>query len=671
MRSSSLAGFVLATLLLVLAGVGCSPKRFAKIPGETDAKVRKVEIKGEKDERLHVEWEPLLIKLGLRAGGLVYTDRYFNPFRLAEDRRRVQAYFQTYGYFDAEVLEPALEWNEDKSSVAVTWTVREGKLYRMESVHVEKAPKGLEDTLQKRVPFGPGDPIDLETYRKVRYTLADFLQRDGYGHARVYSRTYVDRAQKKLHWYYFVDAGPRTRIGTIRVDGSKKVPEDVVLARIGLKVGDPYTLTAKEKAEFDLLDTGAFASAVLDADVDTELYIGDVPDTGGVISDAQIDESGDLVPRKLSEDVAIVVRVVEAPSRKLEVRAGAEADSHRIDATVGAGVRFRNALGAQHHVSVEGRLGYGYVWRTGGDNDELSGVYGDARIRYDHPGFIARLLDFRLTARYRDVLYPSFHLRELTTGPGIRTAITREIFFDLDAFFRLARSVGFGPFDDATRSSFSLPVSDDFKGGELDTSLVWDARNDPIEPMRGHLFALRASGAPVGDTRYLVVSGDARAFFSMSDAWSIGMRASAGFVPAHSGDGVPLGPRLFGGGAFGMRGFFRNRLSPIATSCPPPPGECRNLEVGGLSLAEGSIEARWLAFQKPIGAIVFTDVGGAGISLNPFESGPSFASGIGLRVRTWFAPIGVDVAYRWMRDGKVESFGWDPFHFFVRIGEAF
>ena len=151
------------------------------------------------------------------------------------------------------------------------------------------------------------------------------------------------------------------------------------------------------------------------------------------------------------------------------------------------------------------------------------------------------------------------------------------------------------------------------------------------------------------------------------------MRASAGFIPWHGDDGVPLGPRLFGGGAFGMRGFFRNRLSPLAMSCPAgaPPSDCRQVEVGGLSLVEGSIEMRWLEFQKPVGAVLFTDVGGAGAGMNPFAAGPSFASGFGVRVRTWFAPIGLDVAYRWMRDGKVERFGFDPFLLFVRIGEAF
>src|SRR5262245_9895939 len=86
-RSTGLAIFVIALALGVLAG--CHRARPEKVPGETDLRMREVKIEGEAGRTLALDPGPLVSKLGLRKGGAIYTHRYYNPFRQAEDRRRV------------------------------------------------------------------------------------------------------------------------------------------------------------------------------------------------------------------------------------------------------------------------------------------------------------------------------------------------------------------------------------------------------------------------------------------------------------------------------------------------------------------------------------------------------------------------------------------------------
>jgi translocation and assembly module TamA len=130
--------------------------------------------------------------------------------------------------------------------------------------------------------------------------------------------------------------------------------------------------------------------------------------------------------------------------------------------------------------------------------------------------------------------------------------------------------------------------------------------------------------------------------------------------------GLPLGPRLFGGGSHGMRGFGRDQLSPEV--CDPMTGDCA--VVGGRSLVESSVELRLLPFRKLYGAALFVDAGAAGAGVNAFENGISIATGVGARIRTWYLPVGFDVSYRVVDENEVGG-ALDRLLVFFRIGEAF
>lgn len=676
--------FAAALLAACVSGAtGCAQTRAAKLPGETDLRVDRVTITPRKaGEGTDVDFGPLLPKLGSRPGNALYTDRFYNPFRVAEDRRRVLAYLVSLGWFEAEVDEPRVRVDEASGKVELVITFTPGPRYALAGVRTEGAPAGTEDALTSRVPVHAGqagDGIDLEAMRVARYEMAAALQREGFGHARVLVRTYVDRTKREVTVVYFADPGPRTKVGRIRVEGNRTVSTEDVLDRLGLRPGDPWSLTAKEKAELDLLDTGAFTGAVLETTADVETYLGDVPDSGGVVADERVASDGSLLPRSVPEVIDVVVHVDEAPRARVRLRATIEADPTRGDATAGAELDLRNALGSQHHLLFRARAGYGVLWED--DTDTPSGLYGDALARYTRPGAIGRLGDGRLSVRFRDVLYPGSHLRELFAGPGLRVTMARGLFVEADAGFRLGQQVDLGPFDDATRRDLALPSRDDARGAVASAALVLDDRNDPIEPTRGLFLALRGEVSPGGALathRWGLVAPEGRAYVGLSSSFSLALRASGGWIFGWDESGVPLGPRFFGGGAFGMRGVGRDRLSPTAlggcasgTSVPGPLGvdpTCRGEVVGGLSLVESSVELRYLPPLKQAGLAVFVDAGGAGRRANPFASGVNVAVGLGPRLRLWYVPLAVDVATQIVKDGTIDD---HRVLVFARVGEAF
>lgn len=651
---------------LVLA-IACAKPAPAVYPGTTEIAVTSVAILPRAGEHTELSYKPLYQWLGLRPASAIWPGRPFNEFRLAEDRRRVVAFLHDEGHLDAEVDEPELVYSADRKQVAVTWRVHEGPVYSIASVEILGAPPEHAEMLRAMIPFAAGDHVLLEKYRPLRRAMAERLQEEGYGHARGYSRMFIDRGAKTVAWFYYLDPGPRTRIGTLEVVGNHRVPAEKILARTKLASGRTYSTAEKRRAELALLDSGAFASATVLTDADIQVGPPEHPDTGGALAAEQVDGSGNLVPRTLSDELSVRVVVVEAPARQMRAELGIEADPSRLDAYAGMRVMFRNLLAPQHHLVLEGNVGYGWFV---GENDPAKGVYGSALAQYLHPSWITEGLDLRVTTRWRDTLYPSAMLREVVGGPGVRSTLTPGVFVDVDALYRFGRQIGLPALDAMSVAELGLPTSNDSRGVELVGSIVADRRNDAIEPTDGWMLAARSSyapGGPLGDNRWLKAVGDVRGFVPLSNNWSIGARATAGAVALSTDAGVPLGPRLFGGGAYGMRGFARDRLSPAA--CADMSTECDVL-VGGRSLVETSLEVRFLPFRKMYGAALFADAGAAGAKLNPVASGVSAAFGLGVRARTWYLPIAVDVGYRIVERNEVGA-AFDRLLVFFRVGEAF
>jgi translocation and assembly module TamA len=646
---------------LVLAA--CTPPPGPQLPGATDIRVSTVAIVAQ-DAPLVVDYAPLLPKLAIR------TARSFNAYRIDEDRVRITSFLMNQGYFDATVETPTLAYTNDRRTVGLTWRVHEGARYTVASIEIVGAPPALEPELRALLPFAAGDQIDVASYRMARKLLANRLREAGYGRAQGYSRTFAHREAKTVAWYYFFETGPQTRVGALEVSGNKRVPASEILALAGLQPGQPYSPAEKRRAELALLDSGTFASATVYSEAD-DIGPPQVPDKGGSMTPDQIDARGQFTPRTLDPDLAVRVSVVEAPSRQLRAELGVDADPSRVDVFAGARVWLRDLFGPLHHVALEGNVGHGWFVD---ERDPVQGVYGSALAQYQRPGWLGTRLELRLSGRWRDTLLPSALLRELTVGPGLRATLAAGVYVEGELHYRYGRALGMPMLDAMTSAEVALPTDDVNRGAELVATVVADRRNDRIEATDGWFASLRTAYAPggaLGGRRWLQLVGDARTFIPVSKAWSVALRANGGIVPLDDGEGIPLGPRLFGGGVSGsvsgMRGFARDHMAPRA--CGMATTECDVL-VGGRSLAQASVELRWLPVNAFYGATLFADAGAVGAGLDPFVDGISAAVGAGIRLRTWYLPVSIDLAYR-VVENNAAGLAWNRVLGFLHIGEAF
>ncbi len=195
--SMSMASLLVAAASVI--GAACSKRPPIEIPGSTHTSIRNISIVAADGGALAANYKSLFDTLGLRKGSVLRPERAFNPFRLAEDRRRVATHMHLQGFFDGTVKKPIVE--RDPGGVSVIWKVTEGERYHIRNVKLASVPSQYRDALRAMIPFDSGDSIDVRSYRPLRRILAEYLQGKGFGHARVFSRAYIDRQSKLVDWY--------------------------------------------------------------------------------------------------------------------------------------------------------------------------------------------------------------------------------------------------------------------------------------------------------------------------------------------------------------------------------------------------------------------------------------------------------------------------------------
>ncbi|MFT5434770.1 MAG: hypothetical protein ACI9OJ_005484, partial [Myxococcota bacterium] len=445
-------------VLLVIAtlALGCTRVRPAKVPGETDVRLKEVRFVAKSGGDLQLESKPVVSWLGQRAGGFIQTDRFYNRFRVNEDQRRVTAYWQNHGYFDVVVTpaEPEFEDTDEGRLVILTWMIDEGARSTIASITLRHFPTAVQAACEAMVDFSPGDAVDLNVQRMTRWNMATVMQEAGFAHAKVYSRAFVDRKTRTVNHFFYADPGPKTRIKSVRVVGSVAVDEADIIRRTGFEVGDDWSKAKRDAGRLALLDTGAFFNVAIDDDADVILNIGiPPPDSGGFIDDERVQSDGTLTPREVPEALDVVIVVVESPALRTRIEVGAEFDADRLDGFGGVNLIAPNALGSMHHLTAEARVGYGYLWDSA-TADPVDGLYGGVLLRSNHPGLIGRLGDFRLTGEYQERLVGESASREITAGPGLRATLAPGLYFDVDLLYLFSQERAYGPFDAATRSRF-------------------------------------------------------------------------------------------------------------------------------------------------------------------------------------------------------------------------
>lgn len=586
---------------------------------------------------------------------------YFDAGTLGGDRRRLVRFYQANGFYEARVRTRV---RREDGDVHVTFRIEEGPPTRVERVEVrglEALPADVRDALEREeLPLRVGDRVTEEAWEATRALLASRLRDRGYGDAAVEGEVVVDVDRRAATAVVEVRPGARLRFGRVVVTGAVDVPRETILESVRRDVpeGSRYSDERLAEAEQNLLAMGVF---------------------GGVrVGRGPTDPASNRVP--------VVAAVREAPFQTVRAGVGAGIDPGSVSVRATGDYTHRNFLGGLRTLRFENELGYALL--RNGATVLAHGVVGESALDFTQPGLV-RSVDANVRVGYEHDIDLAYRFDALTGRIGFPIRLHRTLTFTPSWNVQriwLTENVAIAPGGGSGNCQLE---QGDCVLAFLEERLAWDRRDNPIETRAGWYTALAAAQGRTwlgSRSSYDRVLGEVRWFQPLPWDWVLALKVEAGALFPARGERSPITERFYAGGSNSVRGFAWNQLSPWqlrrgATSAERiDPRDA--VPIGGDALLEGSAEVR-IPIVGALGTVLFVDVGNVARDVRE-DAGelrrPNLALGTGLRYRTPFGPVRLDVGWLAVRnlpcvveDGACGTAQVDtsPFALHFSIGEAF
>ncbi len=586
--------------------------------------------------------------------GVAHVREYLDEGELPLDVLRLRLYYRQRGFRAATVDTTVAR---DENRVHIQFDVVEGQPTRIRTIEVTGGEDYLDSAaVAKDLPLRVGDPLDLVALGEGERALAERLRKDGYVHAQVLREYFIPSESLQADVTLRVEPGPRVRVGEVRIIGSGEVGDGVIQELIRFRPGDWFSEDRIVESQRSLYSLQALRWANISSQRR--------PDTDTLID--------------------LRVEVAPAPKRSLQTGAGLQTD----ECVQGqASLIYRNFLGDARILRFTGRVSNLLA-------SELQGQFPCTDVSENE---VYQELNYLLEVGFEQPVFSDgrnnlrasvFGERETVPDLYVRNAVGGQVSFSRRLQRRMQLTLGYQP----ALTSFAEESADiyfciafgvcDPEDIEVISEANWlspvtalwtyDRTDNPFAATRGWYLAVEFENAgdlTLSDYQYSRGTIDGAVFRQASQTVVIGAHIRTGAILPYSGNvfdgdltsGAIVHPqkRFFAGGPQSVRGFGLNLLGPTVlvleesdcegySSLPEcvrdvPPTTFNERPLGGNSVFEGSIEARFRAGER-WSVAAFVDFGQVWETVDdrvPLVATP----GAGVRFRSPVGPLRLDVGY--------------------------
>jgi outer membrane protein insertion porin family/translocation and assembly module TamA len=540
-----------------------------------------------------------------------------NDERFAEDLGRLEQYYKSQGFYHMRVashqVSPLLG-----REVRVDIHVEEGPPMVLKSVEVrvnQRLESPWDADIRKLLPLQPGKRFTSPGYRDCEKALLRYLSDWGYPKAKVELGARLDKRSNEAKLSVDVTTGPVCTFGPVAIEGLHKVEEQIIWRELTFRPGERFSMGRIQESQRRLFNLTLFQFV-----------------------DMTVEEMD-------SDAVELPVRILVKEARKQTVRAGigyGTEDKYRgrleweIRDFLGDGRRLEFDAKASAIVQiVEGTFYQPYLLDAHSAFQSKTGISQENQVAYDN----------RKVYTYNSFEY--LFSPKITARLGHQLESNRLLDVNLDLLAR----------EKADESNQEFFIS------SLVMSLAWVRVDDILNPKTGFQVLPNlewASSALGSEVDYVRMSLEGRGYVPVGDIGVVAARLLWGSLStAENTDSIPIFKRFFAGGSNSVRGYPYQRLGPLDRDGDP---------IGGLTLFEGSVEARVPVYEKLEG-VVFFDFGNVYLdSFASFDGGLRYTSGCGIRYLTPVGPVRFDFGYAL---NPIPGDFFAPYHFYFSIGQAF
>ena len=504
------------------------------------------------------------------------------------------------GYYDAQIFFEKADLQGEGSSDGFDgrYNIKAGFRYKVAKISVE--PSSYRDYL-KNITLKSGDNLDSKAVLKAQAELKNMVAGKGcYFSLQVKNKVILDRKSHNADVEFIVNAGKEGVFGSVIFKGQKTVKEEYLKKLIPWKSGDCFSRKKIDMLRQSLLSSGLFSYAKV------------------------------ILPKEVPDDGAIEVRVDLKERAHRSVKIGA---TYYTDDGVGVvlGWEHRNFLGGAEKFNAD--LGFSMLRQS-------------LDVSMSKPFFLRKGQNLDLSGFIERQDTDAFEELGLGGGFRINRKLGRYLTASLGSDLKITN---IKKKNDDKKDTFGL-----ISGA---SSLVYDSRDDPLDPHKGWqvnaefepFIDLLANSDPFAKLQLLVSH-----YIKFADNLVWANRFKVGSV-AGAKD-IPSTERFFAGGGGSVRGFVYQGVGPRENNDP----------VGGRSLVEMSTEFRY-KFTDTMGGVAFIDAGQVSENISPAIGDLSVGAGLGFRYYTDFGPLRFDVATPLTDRGAADS----SVQIYISIGQAF
>ena len=491
------------------------------------------------------------------------TDVY-DPDRLNLDRELLRRYYLKNGYADARIVSAVADLDPEGKGFFITFTVEEGELYNFGPINVESTlPSINPDLLRNDVLTEQGEIYNAEQVDNTTEKLTIAVAEQGYAFGQIRPRVERDPIARIIAVTYVVEQGPRVYIERINVIGNARTRDYVIRREIRLAEGDAYNRLLVDQAKNRLQKLAFFKTVKVTRE-----------------------------PGSAPDRVVLNFIVEEQATGELSLAGG-----------------FSSSVGVIGEVAFTERnlLGKGQFLRL-----KLAGSAENLQVdlSFTEPRFLDQNISagFDLFHKENDFTDES-GFQQRKTGGAIRVgfALTENVW--LQPSYKLLQDEVFDVDADA-----SIPIQLVADQGEriissVGLSIVYDTRNNRLNPTRGLYFALSPEFAGVGgDVNYIQTVAEGRGYYPIYQGITLVGRVIGGYITGWGGQDVEPVDAFFKGGET-IRGFDTAGIGPRVAEGELGEGDA----IGGKIFYAGTVEVRFpfpfIPDELGFSGAVFADAG--------------------------------------------------------------
>ena len=535
------------------------------------------------------------------------SDDTYDPDRLDFDGELLRRFYLNNGFIDFQVVSTVAELSPGDTNFAVTFTLDEGKRYKLGKITLESAVEDINiENLYHLYKGLEGDWYNARLVNKAIDRLVGQLGEDGFAFVEIKREIKREKNNESAVLALYIAKTPRVYVERINIEGNSRTLDAVIRREFDLFEGDAFNVSKLRRARRSIRNLGFFSKAKVDS-------------LAGSAKDKTI----------------IRVSLEEKSTGEISLGAGFSSQDGPL---ANIGIRERNLLGKGQDLTF---------------NFKGSAARQEFKIGFTEPYFLDRDVSagFDLVQSTTDRQTES-SFDERKAGGGLRLG------YSLGPDLRQRLKYSFERTQirniDDQASIFIKEQEGNNTVSQVSHTTSYDQLDNRRQPSKGYAVSLTNDLAGFGgDARHLRSKLRAGYFVPVLEDKVLSFRLETGYIKG-IGEDVEIGERFFLGGRK-IRGFAPSGIGP------------RDLKtkdvLGGNQYYTGSVELRFpigLPNELGLKASVFSDVGSlSGLDQNSSQiedsSGLRASVGMGLSWATGIGLMRLDFASAMLKEELDET----------------